>query len=648
MARFHLTPRMATITGMGSAEWPGRLVHDLGQRFQQWGWQLGRGRKHKIKWEPSVRTRHIAVIFCLVTIVTFTLLGFTAARLLSTEVRARMGSVENLLLDQVYIFSQNAINTRPFEEPLVAIGLDESVRSLILASTNEKSDLVYCAIVGLDGRIVVQSGPGGLLGDTERTRPYDGLLRGRWDRQLWELFRHDFFYEIRVPIRLGGSPFAEVVAGIPAERIRGQLAPVIKLSLLFSLLLISVGVITAALFSNVVLWPLREVMESIEHLESESAMHSEVQPDNLEMQSISQRLRELGRRFAGNRTEVEAVRDQLRQVVGSLTERVLLLDRERRILMASPEAERLLSGGRVALRGRQIGDVVHHSHPIAVLAEKGFSEGHSLQEVITLPGNGEGGKQRIAASLQMFEDREQPAGALLTLRDFDTLQRLETHLDFATKLAALNRILAGVAHEVKNPLHAMVLHLELLEAKLDAGENPTQHMQILTSEVNRLSRVVQTFLDFTRPVELQLREIDVNTLVREVILLAADARAQGIDFEERYAPGPLKIKADSDLLRQALLNVIINGCQVMPNGGKLLIETERENGQILISITDHGPGIPKESREKIFNLYYTTKPQGSGIGLAQAFRAVQLHNGQIDFVTEVGVGTSFFISIPAS
>lgn len=600
-----------------------------------------------MKWEPSVRTRHLTVIIFLISLITGVLLCFNTARLLSAEVRARMGVVENLLLDQLYLFSQQAINTRPLEEPQVAIGLDESVRSLIKASTNEKPDLIYCAIIGLDGQIIAQSDPRNILYGTDQVHPYDELLKGRWYQQVWQLYRYGHVYEMRIPIRLSGQPFAHVVAGIPTEKIRSHLSPMIKLSMIFSLIMVVLGILTAVLSSNLVLWPLREVMESIEHLEAESAMHTETRPVNIEMQSIAQRLRELGRRFAGNRTEVEAIRDQLQQVVGSLTERVLLLDRERRVIMASPEAERMLCGGRFTLRGQKLSDALHGNHPVTILAERAYTSGQSLQEIATFPINGTANPQAVVASLQLFEDRGQPAGALLTLRDFETLQRLETQLDFATKLAALNRITAGVAHEVKNPLHAMVLHLELLNAKLDAGLDPKPHVEILMSEVNRLKRVVQTFLDFTRPVELKLNQMDANILVREVILLAADARAQGIDLEEHYGQGPLNIKADSDLLKQALLNIIINGCQVMPNGGKLVIETGKDNGHVLITITDHGPGIPEEARDKIFNLYYTTKPKGSGIGLAQAFRAVQLHNGRIKVESEVGSGTSFRIMLPS-
>jgi signal transduction histidine kinase len=148
---------------------------------------------------------------------------------------------------------------------------------------------------------------------------------------------------------------------------------------------------------------------------------------------------------------------------------------------------------------------------------------------------------------------------------------------------------------------------------------------------------------------LKLRQIDANALTREVVMLAADARAQGIHLQERYGSGPLLIKADPDLLKQAILNIIINGCQVMPHGGKLAVETGRdEENHIFIAITDSGPGIPEETRDKIFNLYYTTKPTGSGIGLAQAFRAVQLHNGRIRVESEVGAGACFRIILPTA
>lgn len=607
-----------------------------------------------MSWEPSVRTRHLAVIIILVILVTGAFLCFNISSLLNAQIASKENQPDpgyfpaaaDNFADQLYTFAQRAIINRPLEEPQVAIGLDEGVRSMIKASTGRKKDFIYCAMESTDGAIIAQSDPLNILQSVSKIKQIDELQNARWYKQLWMLYRDDDIYQLKSTLILNKKDFAHIITGVQASTLRAKLSPTIKLSLAVGIIIIGLCVLIALLSSNLVLWPLREVMESVEQLEAESTI-TEPRPVNVEMQSIAQRLRELGRRFAGNRTEIEAIRDQLQQVVGSLSERVLLLDRERRVIMASPEAERMLSGGNLSLRGQRLADVLSINHPISSLAERAYASRQSLQEVTSLNVNGSKQPLAIVASLQLFEDRGQPAGALLTLRDFETLQRLETQLDFATKLAALNRITAGVAHEVKNPLHAMVLHLELLGAKLDAGLDPKPHVDILMSEVNRLKRVVLTFLDFTRPVELKLHQVDANVLVREVVLLAADARAQGIDLEEHYGGSPLTIKADSDLLKQALLNIIINGCQVMPKGGKLIVETGKDDGHIFISITDHGPGIPEEARDKIFNLYYTTKPKGSGIGLAQAFRAVQLHNGRIRVLSEVGEGTSFKIILPS-
>jgi signal transduction histidine kinase len=159
---------------------------------------------------------------------------------------------------------------------------------------------------------------------------------------------------------------------------------------------------------------------------------------------------------------------------------------------------------------------------------------------------------------------------------------------------------------------------------------------------------VQTFLDFTRPVQLQTRRYDANELLREVMLLAPITPESTITVVTNYAAEQLCIDADIDLLKQGLLNIVINACQAMPDGGTLTLTTASHNEQVEISISDTGIGIPEDVREKIFNLYFTTKEKGSGIGLAQAFRAVQMHSGNIEVESEVGKGTSFKICLPAA
>jgi signal transduction histidine kinase len=229
------------------------------------------------------------------------------------------------------------------------------------------------------------------------------------------------------------------------------------------------------------------------------------------------------------------------------------------------------------------------------------------------------------------------------------LDRMATELDVATRLAAISRITGGVAHEIKNPLNAISLRLDLLRARLgEPEEELTGEIDILSNEVRRLDRVVKTFLDFSRPVDVKLAEVDLVAIAREVAdLTTPQARLAGIQvwFEESAAEAP--IRGDADLLKQAILNLVLNAIEAMKNGGNLWLRVTREANIVVLNVSDDGPGIPAEARDKVFQLYFTTKSRGSGIGLAMTYKAVQLHNGTISFTTEMGRGTAFQMQFPA-
>ncbi len=229
------------------------------------------------------------------------------------------------------------------------------------------------------------------------------------------------------------------------------------------------------------------------------------------------------------------------------------------------------------------------------------------------------------------------------------LERMATELDVATRLAAISRISGGVAHEIKNPLNAISLRLDLLRARL--GEPPEElagEIDVLSKEVRRLDRVVKTFLDFSRPVDVKLTEVDLVEIAREVSDLTTPQAALAnirVWFEAATPSAP--IRGDSDLLKQAILNLVLNAIEAMKIGGNLWLRVSREANSVVLNVSDDGPGIPPEAREKVFQLYFTTKERGSGIGLAMTYRAVQLHNGTINFSTELGRGTSFQMQFPA-
>jgi signal transduction histidine kinase len=209
-------------------------------------------------------------------------------------------------------------------------------------------------------------------------------------------------------------------------------------------------------------------------------------------------------------------------------------------------------------------------------------------------------------------------------------------------------VTGGVAHEVKNPINAIVLHLQLLQNKLAQLDPDTRrHMDIIGSEIHRLDRVVQTLVDFMRARELHLVEVDLRRLLEEVALLAVpDAEQHGVTIRRDIADEPLPIKADLDFMKQALLNVVLNGIQSMPQGGRLTVSARRDENAAVAEVCDQGTGIPQDVQDKIFELYFTTKKDGNGIGLAQTYQILQWHYGSVEFESTQGEGTRFRFRLP--
>jgi signal transduction histidine kinase len=255
----------------------------------------------------------------------------------------------------------------------------------------------------------------------------------------------------------------------------------------------------------------------------------------------------------------------------------------------------------------------------------------------------------LQIGLDFIEERGQQIGALLTMRDTESVRRIEDEIELSRRLAAIGRLTSGVAHEVRNPINAIMVHLEVLREKIrQIDPESKRHMDVIGSEIQRLDRVVQTLVDFTKPVELRLVETDLRKMLEEVTMLAEPEAAQhGVTVHCDIPEEDLLVKADIDLVKQAVLNIAINGIQAMPQGGELTIVGRRTDSSVDIEVRDQGSGIPAEIREKIFNLYFTTKKAGSGIGLAMTYRVMQLHNGEVEFDSQSGRGTIFRLRFPA-
>jgi len=220
------------------------------------------------------------------------------------------------------------------------------------------------------------------------------------------------------------------------------------------------------------------------------------------------------------------------------------------------------------------------------------------------------------------------------------------------RLTTFTRMTAGIAHEVKNPLNATVIHLELLKQQLAAPSvdraSVDEHVAIIAEQMHRLDEVVQGFLKFIRPDELKIELTSVASLVEGIrAIVAAEAGRSGIELSIDIPAGLPDIRVDMGMMQQALLNLAINACQAMPQGGRLrfaaAVASER---RVEITCEDTGGGISPEHLDKIFNLYFTTKEGGSGIGLSMVARSIELHDGDIEMQSTPGRGTTFRVFLP--
>jgi two-component system NtrC family sensor kinase len=211
----------------------------------------------------------------------------------------------------------------------------------------------------------------------------------------------------------------------------------------------------------------------------------------------------------------------------------------------------------------------------------------------------------------------------------------------------LGRLSAGFAHEIKNPLNATAIHLELLKMQLSDQPEALDHLATIANQVRRLDEVAQGFLRFARFEDLKLGPVSLHSLFEHVLpVIQAEAEKSGVEVRLE-CPDHLSVHGDAALLEQAFLNLGLNACQAMPQGGRLRIAASALSPeQLQIAIEDNGQGIAPEHLARIFDLYFTTKEHGSGIGLSLVYRTVQLHDGEIQVESTLGRGTTFRLTLP--
>jgi signal transduction histidine kinase len=368
----------------------------------------------------------------------------------------------------------------------------------------------------------------------------------------------------------------------------------------------------------------------------------------------------------------------LESAVEQLEDAVAIVNPRGEMLFANPAMRELIPA---PPSGAPLTEILESEHPLRRLSEQTLASRQSHGPLqATFGDRGE----RLVTTHPINDPQGDLVGIMVTARNLQYLDQVQTTVRYSRKLAALGRLSAGVAHEVKNPLNAMMIHLELLRqqfapagnargsagsarvrasiarpelvegralatATVPAGPPPAalQHVDVIANEIRRLDQVLQDFLKFTRTEDLHLQPLSVAALVDEVVpIVRPEAEQRGVALAVDCDSVP-DVNGDPGMLRQAFLNLALNACQAMPSGGTLRIHGERQMGRrVAVVFSDTGTGIAPEHLQRIFDLYFTTKEKGSGIGLSMVYRTVQMHDGDIEVQSTPGVGTTFRVLLP--
>ncbi len=611
-----------------------------------------------------LRTKLTLVMTGLVLLVVVVLSGVFVAQLLE-QVLQQTDKRTHEIAHQVFEQAQRAITDaaseglRPISDDpddmheyvWQAFKINEGLRAQ-LKTAKETPSIYEVSITDQAGMVLVstdESLPGKLL---PRRLPLSQLTQSNTLHQVKVLAGSPKIYELDFPFSKGGQPFGEVRVSVSSGLLLEEILPSVRKLGTIVLLALVISTFLAAVVSSATLAPLRDISAQLDRISAGQfdAPSPEVRGfagGTDELGQVSRKITQVGQQLRGVHEIFSTMRENMNSVMAGMEDGLLLFTREARAVMVSPAAEKFLGAPAGHFLGRRVNEIFPVGHPLhAVLQVQGdeFSEVAAETDLQTIEG-----PKRVSVSVQAIQEDGARMGALVTLRDLDSIESINTQLQVSERLAALGRITAGVAHEVKNPLNSMRLWLENLKESLpaEADSNAQQAVQVLDKEIDRLDAVVKRFLDFTRPMEVRLEATQLADILREVVEVAQpQLRKSKVEVAQLLPIDVPQVYVDRGLMKQAVLNLVLNAVDAMPNGGKLHVVLSRRGEMAEITVGDTGRGIPQENRQKIFQLFFTTRPGGSGIGLASTFRIVQLLNGSIDFTSEVGRGTTFRIELP--
>ena len=352
--------------------------------------------------------------------------------------------------------------------------------------------------------------------------------------------------------------------------------------------------------------------------------------------------------LAAVKKEYERVQTYSGTVLDNMTDALITTDKSGLITIFNKNAESLFGNAEKNVLGKLLTDVLDKKFGFIEDSLKDKSNLNNIE--VEYKDSSGSDKILLVSTTRVYEKSGELDSFTIVFRDITGIRGMEKQVQQHEKMAAMGELASGVAHEIRNPLNAISMVAQRYKKEFKPSGKADEYnsmTDVLLSETKRVNNIIQQFLRFARPPKLNKTEIEVKDLVKDVsAMIEAQCRSKKLEFELK-CNCEQRINVDKDLMKQALLNILQNSVDAVKKG-KIIFEVEKSKSGILFTISDTGPGIPQDKLDKIFNLYFTTKPSGTGMGLSIVQQIISQHNGTINVESEAGKGTKFTIEIPVT
>lgn len=538
-----------------------------------------------------------------------------------------------------------------------------------------EADVAYAVVVDAEGRVAAHSRNAArvgefLTGDVDRAaaRALEPLRQDTVDR------RGGSAYDFAVPVLVNGEKWGTVRVGLSKARMRAQIARTRSELGLLMLVTTLVAACAAAVVARRISRPVQQLANGAAAI-ARGELNQRIEPaTDDEIGHLAHAFNHMAAELARQRTALENANAELRRgldeladlkgytdnILASLTNGIVTVDLDGRVVTLNPAAELMTGFFAGEVRARYCTEVFAQTPDVAeLLMETLANRTPVLGMTLTLRRRGGRGLpvELSVSPLRGSEGKE--LGVIGVFRDLTRVHQLEERLRRSDRLAAVGELAAGLAHEIKNPLTALLTFSRGLRRAFEDAEFRQKFQTVVPRELERINGIVEGLLELARPARLAFKPLRVSALLeRAVELYETRIDAQRIDVQREYARDLPTIFADHDALYQAVVNLVTNALDAMPSGGVLVLRTAWSDGESLhgrraggvrrvaIEIEDSGVGMSPAVVDRIFNPFFSTKEGGTGLGLALAHKIVDDHEGSLDVRSAPGVGTTFRLVLP--